>query len=62
HWRWLKLPEKPMNRMTEALFSGGIIGDGTYWIDKDVKKETQKAMKSGKTFEPVVVVDDTYKL
>ncbi len=31
HWRWLKLPEKPMNRMTEALFSGGIIGDGTYW-------------------------------
>jgi microcin C transport system substrate-binding protein len=51
-----------MNRMTEALFSGGIIGDGTYWIDTDVKKETQKAMKSGKTFEPVVVVDDTYKL
>lgn len=63
HWRWMKYPEKPMTKRSASLFSGSFSpGLGVYWIDKDIKKETQKAMKSGQSFESVVVVDDTYKL
>ncbi|MDF2153959.1 extracellular solute-binding protein [Vibrio sp. CAU 1672] len=62
HWRWLKYPKQAMTKRSAALFSSVAPGLGLYWIDPDVKKETLKAMKSGKTFEPVVVIDDTYKL
>ncbi|MBE3670515.1 ABC transporter substrate-binding protein [Vibrio navarrensis] len=63
YWRWLKFPTPAMTKKTETLFStGGALGFGTFWIDPEVKKETEKALKSGKTFEPVTIIDDTYKL
>jgi microcin C transport system substrate-binding protein len=63
YWRWLKFPMPAMTKKTETLFSsGGALGFGTFWIDPQVKKETEKALKSGKTFEPVTIIDDTYKL
>lgn len=63
YWRWLKYPQKAMTKKSEVLFtSGGAIGLGTFWIDKDAKKETEKAIKAGKAFAPVTVIDDTYKL
>ncbi|POB71622.1 ABC transporter substrate-binding protein, partial [Vibrio vulnificus] len=62
YWRWLKYPQKAMTKKSEVLFtSGGAIGLGTFWIDKDAKKETEKAIKAGKAFAPVTVIDDTYK-
>lgn len=63
HWRWMKYPEQPMTKRTAMLFPNAFSpGLGVFWLDKDIKKQTEKAMKSGKTFEPSVVVDDTYKL
>lgn len=60
HWRWLKLPEAPMTKATENIFHPMDIGN--FWIDESVKKETEQAMKSGKTFPKVSVVDDRYKM
>lgn len=59
HWRWLKYPTPAMTKNTQALFS--VVDLATFWIDEGVKKETLSAMKKGKKFEPVSVVDETYK-
>lgn len=62
YWRWLKYPEPAMTRQTDTLFTtGGALGLGTYWIDLDKQQETQQAMRARKSFEPVVVIDDTFK-
>lgn len=36
-------------------------GTGLFWIDEDAKKETLQAMKEGKAFKPVTIIDKTYK-
>ena len=62
YWRWMKFPQQPMTKKTESLFSIGAPYDlGTYWIDSKVKKDTKAAMKKGTTYEPVTIVNDTYK-
>ena len=62
YWRWMKYPANPMQKKTEALFTIGRMDDfGTYWIDQEVKKATQKAVKKGQRFEPVTVMDTKYK-
>ncbi|MCF8778229.1 extracellular solute-binding protein [Vibrio sp. IRLE0018] len=60
HWRWLKMPETPMTKATENIFHPMDIGN--FWIDEAVKKETEKAMKSGSTFPKVTIVDERYKM
>lgn len=60
YWRWIKYPTPAMAKKTKVMFSPTDLA--TFWIDEDVKKETKAAMKKGKKFEPVVVIDDTYKL
>ncbi|MGF1684314.1 extracellular solute-binding protein [Photobacterium minamisatsumaniensis] len=60
HWRWLKYPTPAMTKKTQAMFSATDLS--TFWIDKQVLKETKSAIKKGQTFEPVTVIDDTYKL
>lgn len=62
YWRWMKFPEQPMTRKTESLFSISVPYDlGTYWIDPEVKEETEEAMDDDRAFEPVTVINDTYK-
>ncbi|PWI34009.1 ABC transporter substrate-binding protein [Vibrio albus] len=62
YWRWMKFPKQPMTKKTDSLFSISAPYDlGTYWIDPELKKETKEAMEDGKTFEPVTIVNDTYK-
>ncbi len=56
-WRWLKFPEETFDART----SGDFEQMGVYWIDEEVKKETQEAMKSGKTFPPVIKEYTTWK-
>ncbi len=60
YWRWVKLPETPGTRI------GGIgltpFDSGLFWIDKDLKKETQKAKRSGKKFPPANRTDTTFKV
>ncbi|EGA69727.1 ABC-type dipeptide transport system, periplasmic component [Vibrio sinaloensis DSM 21326] len=60
HWRWVEYPQQPMTKKTEAIFHPMDIAN--FWINTDVKKETEQAMKKGKTFPEVSVVDDRYKL
>ncbi|KJY66466.1 extracellular solute-binding protein [Vibrio nigripulchritudo] len=63
YWRYMKFPDQPMTKRTKSLFTiSRTIGLQTFWIDSEMKKETKKAVKSGKTFEPVTVMDTRYKL
>ncbi|KKC98534.1 extracellular solute-binding protein [Photobacterium halotolerans] len=63
YWRWLQIPQPAMTKSTEFLFPSGTFRDlGTYWIDDSLKRETKAAMKSGKTFEPVTIMEEAYKL
>ncbi|WP_089140543.1 extracellular solute-binding protein [Vibrio rumoiensis] len=63
YWRWMKLPKEFATKQAEVLFypAGFVGGLGTFWIDQDVKNETKEAMDSGKSFEPVTIVDEKYK-
>jgi len=60
YWRWIKFPKHAMTRKTYSMFDPTEISN--FWIDADVKKETLAAMKEGKTFEPVTIIDDNFKL
>ncbi|UXI01871.1 extracellular solute-binding protein [Photobacterium sp. TY1-4] len=60
HWRWVKYPDPGMTKRTEVMFYP--VEYGTFWIDEAVKQQTLKAMEDGKTFEPVTVIDDRFKL
>ncbi|WP_330961794.1 extracellular solute-binding protein [Photobacterium sp. 53610] len=63
YWRWLQIPKPAMTKLTEFLFPSGTFQDfGTFWIDESRKKETKAAMKSGRHFEPVTIVEEKYKL
>jgi microcin C transport system substrate-binding protein len=63
YWRWIKLPEHHGTRTSDYLFPPGAVGSdqGIFWIDETIKRETLEAMKSGKTFEPVTIIDETYR-
>lgn len=56
-WRWMKYPEDTFDARTARDFEEM----GVYWIDEDIKKETLEAMKSGKTFPPVIEEYTTWK-
>jgi microcin C transport system substrate-binding protein len=65
-WRWVRLPETLGAKTSKDLFElfepwESKYG-GFFWIDEDIKKETLDAMKSGKSFEPVTIIDETYKV
>lgn len=60
HWRWVQYPENPMTKQTESIFHPMDIGN--FWIDSDVKKSTQNAIKSDTTYPSVSFVDDRFKL
>ncbi len=64
YWRWMKLPENIATKRTGYLFHGWGFSQtmSTFWIDEESKKETKIAIKSGKTFTPVTLIDDTYKV
>ncbi len=60
-WRWLRLPETPAVKVSDNCFEPfSPQYGGLFWIDEAMYKETKEAMKSGKTFEPVEIIDKTY--
>ncbi len=61
YWRWIKLPAHHGTRFGKYLFPP-VSDLGLFWIDQDVKQETLEAMKSGRTFEPVTIIDETYRI
>jgi microcin C transport system substrate-binding protein len=46
YWRWVKWPEKTFNVAVSEL----PMSNHLHWIDEDVKRETEAAIRSGKTF------------
>ena len=61
-YRWWRLPRIPGVKMSDALFSPfGSATGGLFWYDKERYDETKAAMKEGKTFPPVTIVDRTYE-
>jgi microcin C transport system substrate-binding protein len=66
YWRWMKLPQIPGTRTSESLFEFFETWQskygGYFWIDEELKKETLEAMKSDIAFEPVTIIDETYKV
>ena len=66
YWRWLKLPIVPGTKSSTSLFEPYEPWEskygGYFWNDETAKKETLKALKSGKSFEPVTHIDETYKV
>lgn len=60
HWRWIKYPAVPGYKTTTEIFGEPAAG-GYFWIDEDVKNETLEAMKSNKTFKPVINIITKYQ-
>lgn len=60
YWRWWRLPKVPGTKHSETLFSP--FATGLFWLDQRMKEETLKAMKEERAFEPVTIIDKTYKI
>ncbi|MCG8684701.1 MAG: extracellular solute-binding protein [Desulfobacterales bacterium] len=62
YWRWMRLPTFHGTRMSEGLFDPfSSTTGGLFWIDDDIRKKTLEASKQGKTFEPVLIIDEQFK-
>jgi microcin C transport system substrate-binding protein len=59
YWRWWRLPVPPGTKHSDDLFSP--FGSGLLWYDKTVHEETLAAMKQNKGFEPVTIIEETFK-
>ena len=55
-WRWIKWPKTGNLKITRTALDAYV-----WWIDEDVKVETQKAMKNGTSFGEVSRVYDLYR-
>lgn len=56
YWRWVKWPAKTFN----VAIGSQPMQNHVHWIDEDTKRETEKAMREGKTFPEVDLVFDEY--
>ncbi|MGJ8676535.1 MAG: ABC transporter substrate-binding protein [Akkermansiaceae bacterium] len=56
YWRWMQWPDDFNVKQTRDLESTYL-----YWIDEDIKKETEKAMRDGDTFPEKNLIFDQYR-
>ncbi|MFH0976771.1 MAG: extracellular solute-binding protein [Spirochaetota bacterium] len=65
YWRWIHFPNIPGTKTSTSLFEEYEPWEskygGLFWIDEKEKEDTLKAMKSGRAFTPVTIIDTTYK-
>ncbi len=67
-WRWIRLPESHATRTSELVIepfasSNGTTSDGgLFWIDEQVKDEVQAARPLNKPFEPIEILDETWRV
>ena len=59
-WRWWQFPKVAATKHSGGLFSP--FGTAMFWLDPEIKKETEAAMKNDKTFEPETIIDTTFKV
>ncbi len=61
HWRWMKWPDTETTKFSYTTIYEPLETH-LFWIDEDVKKETLKARRAGKTFPEVeLLIDSTSK-
>lgn len=61
-WRWWRLPKVPATKLSGSAFDVfSADRGGLFWLDENVKKETEAAMKASKKFEPVTIKDEAYR-
>ena len=61
YWRWWCLPAVRGTKFSNSLFdSFSSTTGGLFWFDKQKYKETKKAMKTGKKFPEITIIDKTY--
>ena len=62
YWRWWRLPKVPGTKHSDSLFDPfSSSSGGLFWYDEKLYEETKKAMKKKRAFEPVTIIDKTYK-
>jgi microcin C transport system substrate-binding protein len=62
YWRWWRFPDPPATRSSGNLFDPfSSSTGGLFWYDAQRHAETREAMDDGRTFEPVTIVDETYR-
>ncbi len=59
-WRWVRWPDTKHTPFNVPIIYEPLESH-VLWIDEDIKKETIKAMRSGKTFPEVQKVIDVFK-
>ncbi len=62
YWRWIRLPKFHGTKLSDSLFDPfNSMTGGLFWFDKKNYNETIQAMKTGKTFKPVTIIDKHFK-
>ncbi|MET0379774.1 MAG: extracellular solute-binding protein [Spongiibacteraceae bacterium] len=62
-WRWIRLPQGYATRTsTEIVEPFGTSSGGLFWIDEDVKTEVQRARPLGEKFDPIEILDETWRV
>jgi microcin C transport system substrate-binding protein len=66
YWKWMKLPEHNGTKRSQTLFGpfnseNGVHFGAISWIDIEEKQTTKDALSDGEVFEPVTIIDTTYK-
>ncbi|MDA3788627.1 MAG: extracellular solute-binding protein [Desulfobacula sp.] len=62
YWRWVELPDFHGTRRSDSLFDPfSSMTGGLFWINVEKKEETLYAMKSDRSFLPVVIKDELFK-
>lgn len=59
-WRWMRWPDSEFTEFSPPNVYVPVESY-TWWIDDKIKKETQEARRSGKTFSEVQEVKDRYR-
>ena len=59
YWRWWRFPKIPATKLSSGLFEP--FSTGLFWFDKRMKKETEKAMKTGRKFKSESITETTFK-
>ena len=67
YWRWVKLPDHYATRAAQYLIDPPLDTpivhyDGLFWIDEAAREETLEAQAAGRNFEPVYIVDTTWRV
>ncbi|OQY00636.1 MAG: ABC transporter substrate-binding protein [Desulfobacteraceae bacterium 4572_130] len=63
YWRWIRLPEFHGTKKSNSLFDPfNAMTGGLFWFDRKLYNKTRDFMKKNKSFKPVTIINDNFKL